>query len=239
MAVAERARGERLHQAIARRLGTAILAGEVAPGTSLEGEIAQAEALGVSRTPYREALKILVAKGLLESRPRTGTRVTERRRWNLLDPQVLEWMFAGEPDTALVDDLFELRGIVEPAAAALAARRRTSEQLAAMDAALRDMARFGLACAEGRSADQRFHHELFSASGNSPLASLSSTIGAAVNLTTTFKARASKTPRDAQEEHRAVLDAIVEGDGEKARQAMQTLLANAHRDMKPDSSTKP
>ena len=238
MVAAPRGPGERLHQAIARRLGTAILAGEVAPGASLEGEIEQAEALGVSRTPYREALKILVAKGLLESKPRTGTRVTERRRWNLLDPDVLEWLFAGEPDPALVDDLFELRGIVEPATAALAARRRTPEQLAAMDAALQDMARFGLGSAEGRSADQRFHHELFSASGNSPLASLSSTIGTAVNLTTTFKARASKTPRDALEEHRAVLDAITEGDGDKAREAMQTLLANAHRDMGFGDSTK-
>lgn len=231
MTAARSGRSERLHQAIARRLGTAILAGELAPGDSLEGEIEQSEALGVSRTPYREALKILVAKGLLESRPRTGTRITEKRRWNLLDPEVLEWMFAGEPDPALVDDLFELRGIIEPATAALAARRRTPEQLKIMEEALRDMGHFGLATAEGRAADQRFHHELFSASGNRPLASLSSTIGAAVELTTTFKARVSKSPRTALEEHRAVLDAIAAGDSDGAERAMQFLLANAHRDM--------
>jgi len=234
MAGAERGRGERLHRAIARRLGTAILAGEIAPRASLEGEIEQAETLGVSRTSYREALKILVAKGMLESRPRTGTQVTERERWNLLDPEVLEWMFAGEPDPKLVGELFELRSIVEPAAAALAAQRRTGARLAAMDAALLDMARCGLASAAGRAADQRFHRELFAASGNSPLASLSSTIAAAVELTTTFKARASTSPRDGLAEHRAVFEAVSDGDGEGARRAMQTLLANAHRDMELD-----
>ena len=85
------------------------------------GEIEASEALGVSRTAYREAIRILAAKGLIESRPKAGTRVTQRSRWNLLDPDVLGWAFESEPDLDLLESLFELRNIVESAAAALAA----------------------------------------------------------------------------------------------------------------------
>ncbi len=224
-------RPERIHQALARKLGTAIITGEIAPGASLEGEIEQAEALGVSRTPYREALKILVAKGLLESRPKAGTHVTPRRQWNMLDPDILAWNFAGEPDPRFVNDIFELRGVVEPAAAALAATRRSPAQLAAMTEALADMASHGLASAAGRAADQRFHDEMLNASGNEAMASLSSSIGTAVELTTMFKARVSGQPRDALEEHQAVLNAIAKGNARGARRAMELLISNAHRDM--------
>ena len=68
----------RLHQSIAERLGTAILCGEHPPGAHLGGEIEATAALGVSRTAYREGLRILIAKGLLESQPRAGTHVTPR-----------------------------------------------------------------------------------------------------------------------------------------------------------------
>jgi DNA-binding FadR family transcriptional regulator len=85
----------RIHQAIARDLGTAILTGKHKPGDLFEGEIEAAERLGVSRTAYREAVRILIAKGMLESRPKAGTRVLPRARWNVLDPEMLAWLFAG------------------------------------------------------------------------------------------------------------------------------------------------
>lgn len=203
----------------------------IAPGSALDGEIAHAQSLGVSRTPYREALKILVAKGLIESRPRAGTRVTPRDRWNLLDPEVLGWMFAGEPDGAFVRDLFELRGVIEPAAAALAAERRSAEQVETMRAALAAMARHTLASAEGRAADQRFHDALLRASGNAALASLTSSIDAAVHWTTDFKARVGAV-REAIDDHKAVLDAVVARDPARARAAMEALIAGALTDMR-------
>ena len=104
--------GRRLHGAIAHKLGTAILSGQYAPGDVLSGEVAFAEELDVSRSAYREAIQVLTAKGLVESRPKAGTRVLPRTRWNLLDPDVLAWAFAGEPDIQFVRDLFELRAIV-------------------------------------------------------------------------------------------------------------------------------
>src|SRR4029079_13759251 len=113
--------GRRLHGAIARKLGMAILSGEYAAGATLSGEVEFSKTLDVSRTAYREAIQVLTAKGLVESRPKAGTRVLPRSRWNLLDPVVLAWAFSGEPNIGFVRDLFELRAMVEPEAARLAA----------------------------------------------------------------------------------------------------------------------
>ena len=223
----------RLHQSIAQRLGTAILCGEHPPGAHLGGEIEAAEALGVSRTAYREGLRILIAKGLIASKPRAGTHVTPRSSWNLLDPDVLAWMFSSTPDPVFTRDLFELRGVIEPAAAALAATRRSDDDLASMRAALDAMRAEGLASEAGQAADRRFHDTLLRASGNEALAALSSTVGAAVQWTTRFKQRAHATPRDPLPEHLAVFDAIEAGDGPAAAAAMRNLVELALADMAP------
>ncbi len=183
------AKTPRLHQSIARTLGMAIVSGAYQPGDSLEGEIEQSLAMGVSRTPYREAIRILTAKGMLESRPKSGTRVTARSRWNLLDPDVLAWTFSGEPDPGFVKGLFELRGVIEPAAAGFAARRRSEAQLAAMQTALNQMADRGLSTEAGQAADQEFHRLILESAGNEVLSTLASSVGAAVSWTTRFKQR--------------------------------------------------
>lgn len=221
----------RIHQAIAAELGTAILSGEYQPGDSLEGEIAHSLRLGVSRTAYREAVRILIAKGLLECRPKAGTHVTARQRWNVLDPDLLAWMFSGNPDERFIHDLFELRGIIEPAAAALAAERRTPAHLAAIDDALFGMGAHGLAMKEGQEADRNFHHAILEGAGNEALASLSSSIGAAVQWTTYFKQQGNRKPRDSLADHAAVRDAIAAGDPKRAKAAMSELLEFAFKDM--------
>ena len=96
------ARARRIHGSIAHDLGVAIVTGRYQPGDVLFGEIEFSEQLKVSRGAYREATRMLAAKGLVESRPKTGTRVSPRSRWNLLDPDVLAWMFEGEPSEAFV-----------------------------------------------------------------------------------------------------------------------------------------
>jgi len=224
--------GLRLHQAVARQIGIAILSGEIAPGAHFDREIEHSAAMGVSRTAYREAMKLLVAKGLLESRPRVGTHVRPRRDWNLLDPDVLDWMFAERPDHAFVRDLFELRGIIEPEAAALAAERRTDRQVAEMRAALAIMRAESLVTEAGRLADQDFHRILLEASGNAALFALASSIGTAVGLTTRFKEDRNKIPRDPLPDHEAVLEAIADGSRQRARLAMVELLKLALLDMK-------
>src|SRR5690606_22868275 len=144
----------------------------------------------------REGVRILSAKGLVESRPKTGTRVSDRDRWHLLDPDVLSWIFEHEPDERLIVSLFELRNIVEPQAAALAASRRTDAQLKMMADALEGMARHSLATEEGRAADKAFHSALLEASDNPFLVSLTSSVGAAVAWTTIYKQRVTPLRRD-------------------------------------------
>jgi DNA-binding FadR family transcriptional regulator len=220
----------RIHGSIAHDLGVAIVTGRYKPGETLSGEIEFAEQLQVSRSAYREAIRILAAKGLVESRPKTGTRVSERARWHLLDPDVLAWTFEAEPSEDFIRDLFELRMIVEPAAAELAARRRDGHDLARMGHALEEMARHGLASAPGQAADQLFHHTVLQATRNAPLISLSSSIEAAVGWTTIFKQRKRKLPRDPLPEHRALYTAIANADAAAARTAMTELVRLALED---------
>ncbi|MBB4859201.1 DNA-binding FadR family transcriptional regulator [Novosphingobium chloroacetimidivorans] len=224
-------KAERLHQLIARQIGTAILSGKYEPGAPFDGEIEQSAALGVSRTAYREAMRILISKGMVESRPKAGTHVTDRAKWNLLDPEMLAWMFGQEPDERFVRDLFELRGVLEPAAAELAAMRRTPEQLAAMAECVGTMARVGLARDAGQEADRQFHRVLLEATENEAFMSLSGSIEAAVQWTTRFKQMARFSPRDPVPDHQAVYDAIARGDARAAGEAMRVLLNLALGDM--------
>src|SRR5215468_11184982 len=93
----------RLHGTIARKLGISIVSGRLQSGDLLDGEIASSEQLAVSRTAYREAVRILAAKGLVDARPKVGTRIRPQSDWRLLDPDVLNWVFDSEPDPQLLN----------------------------------------------------------------------------------------------------------------------------------------
>jgi DNA-binding FadR family transcriptional regulator len=220
----------RIHGRIADDLGVAILSGKHEPGSILTTEVEAAEKLGISRTAYREAIRFLVAKGLVESRPKVGTRVTDREQWHVLDPDVLRWVFQTEPSEQFIQELFELRAILEPQAAALAAKRRSIQQLSRMGHALEEMTRQGLATAAGQAADQAFHEEILRATGNTTLMALTTTIGAAVHWTTVFKQRSKGLPRDPMPEHRRVYAAIADGDPDRALEGANELLQLALQD---------
>lgn len=218
------------HVALSKDLGVAIVTGAHAPGTLLPSEIELADQRGVSRSVIREALRMLSAKGLIESRPKAGTRVRERQNWNLLDPDLLAWMFEGAPALGFVRSLFELRLIVEPAAAELAAVGRSGHQLSRLGHALERMGSAGLATTEGQAADQQFHTIILEATGNELLMSLAGTISSAVRWTTLFKYRASRKPRDPMPAHRALFDAIAASNGAMARRATTDLIEQARAD---------
>jgi len=223
---------ERLHGSIARELGVAIVAGRIKPGDTLDNEVDSSQQMSVSRTAYREAVRILAAKGLVASRPKRGTQVCPKEAWHLLDPEVLAWFFESQPSQDFIVGLFELRLIVEPAAAALAADRRAPDDLARMRDALQRMERHGLATADGQSADREFHDAILAATRNPALVALSSSIGAAVRWTTIFKQRKRRLPRNPMPDHWHVFDAIAAGGAEAARVAMQDLVALALEDTK-------
>jgi DNA-binding FadR family transcriptional regulator len=228
-----RTRALRLHGTIARKLGIAILAGEYKPGDLLDSEIAASEQFAVSRTAYREAVRILAAKGLVDARPKVGTRINPQSKWHLLDPDVLEWTFESEPEAALLNSLFELRNVVESAAAGLAATRRSAAHLKAMRTALDGMATNTLATPEGRQADLDFHTTLLDATDNPFIISLSSGVSAAISTTNIFKQRKRPLRRDPIPDHVRVFTAIAEKDSAKAQKAMSELIELARADIPP------
>lgn len=219
-----------IHQRIADDIGAEILCGQRAAGSLLPKEMEASVDLGVSRAAYREAVRVLIAKGLVETRPRVGTHVTQRRHWQILDPDVLRWAFHSGPSVTFIHELFELRAILEPHAAELAARRRSPEQLELMRNALEEMTHHGLGTAEGRTADQRFHEEILTATGNQALMTLSASIGAAIHWTTVFKYRSVRTPRDAVPDHMKLYEAIADSDAVRAADAARDLIQLALQD---------
>src|SRR5215475_3102308 len=223
-------RALRLHGTIARKLGIAIVAGEYKPGDLLDSEIAASEQFAVSGTAYPEAVRILAAKGLVDARPKVGTRINPQTKWNLLDPDVLEWTFESEPDVALLNSLFELRNVVESAAAGLAATRRSAAHLKAMRTALEGMAEHTLATPQGRQADLDFHATLLDATNNPFIISLTNGVSAAISTTTMFKQRKRPLRRDPLPDHLKVFEAIAERDPGKAQQAMSELIELARMD---------
>ncbi len=221
---------QRLQGSLAQQLAVMILSGELPEGHVFPSELDYAEQIGMSRSALREAFRMLSAKGLVESRPKAGTRVAPRRQWSLLDPDLLAWQFEAKPSLKFVIDLFELRMVVEPNAAAFAAERRSETQLTAMREALDMMALHGLATEKGRFADQRFHMIMMEATQNDAMIALASSILAAIAWTTIYKQRKRALPRDPIPEHRALLDAIAASDIEGARAAMTELVRLALAD---------
>jgi len=222
--------GLRLHGRIARDLGIAIMSGRYRPGDLLNGEIASSEMLEVSRTAYREAIRILAAKGLVVSKPKIGTKVNARTSWHILDPDVLEWAFEGEPDVDMMISLFELREVVESAAAGMSALRRSEAQLKAMRQALEAMRQHTLAAVAGRQADINFHRTLLQSTGNPFIISLIDGFSAAIITTTMYKQREQPLRRDPVPDHLHVLEAIAEKNSAKAQAAMSKLIQLARLD---------
>jgi DNA-binding FadR family transcriptional regulator len=220
----------RLHGIIARKLGMLIVSGKYRPGDLLRGEISFSAQLAVSRTAYREAVRILAAKGLVDARPRVGTRVNPRSKWHLLDPDVLDWTFASEPDLVLLDSLFELRNVVESAAAGFAAQRRSFAHLQSMRSALEAMSAHTLATEPGRQADLDFHTTLLIATGNPFIISLADGVRAAIRTTTIYKHRKQALRRDPLPDHLRVFEAIAAEDPSRAQAAMSALIRLARVD---------
>jgi DNA-binding FadR family transcriptional regulator len=112
-----------LHKDVLDRLAMKIVGGAYGMGEALPIEAELCRTLGVGRSTLREAVRVLTSKGLLEVRPRNGTRVRPQSSWRRLDRDVVRWTFAAGPDDGLLSDLLEARLIIEPEAAALSASR--------------------------------------------------------------------------------------------------------------------
>lgn len=213
------------------RLGVAIMSGRYAPGAAMPPEPLLGEALGVSRTVVREAVKSLVAKGLVSTGPKVGTRVMPADQWNWFDPDVVVWQSQVGLTREFLRDLQELRRVVEPAAVRMAAERATAEDIAGIEAAYQGMRR---AVEEGGDYvmhDLLFHQGLLRACHNRMLAQMSKALAAL--LRTSFEISTSRKdgPRLSLPLHRAVLDAVIARQPEQAEKAILVLIDGAREDI--------
>jgi acetyl esterase/lipase/DNA-binding FadR family transcriptional regulator len=161
-----------LHGSLAHRIASEIIRGNLALGALLPREESANEAYGVSRSGYREAIRTLAAKGMVSALPKVGTKVAPRSAWHILDPDILAWRFELEPNEPFIRNLFELRKIVEPSAAALASMRRNDLELSRLADSLSRMARTSPRSGAWLNAIVAFHQELLYAGRNEALSSL-------------------------------------------------------------------
>jgi DNA-binding FadR family transcriptional regulator len=220
-----------LHGHVVRELGQRIVSGELQPGEVLPREEVLAESMQVSRTALREALKVLAAKGLIEARPKIGTRVRKTECWNQLDADVLSWRCAAIPTDDFIDKLVEMREIIEPAAAAAAARKRTAAQLAKIDAAYRQMDAADSAD-EWAVADLAFHDAVLQATGNELMVSLFSVVESALGMFFVLSAQTAGNFKYSLPHHQKVLEAIRRQQPEAARKAMQSMIADSQANLR-------
>ncbi|MBN8994999.1 MAG: FadR family transcriptional regulator [Rhizobiales bacterium] len=205
-----------------------IIGGKLAPGDVLPNEDVVSANLSVSRTAYREAVRILAAKGLVDTRPKAGTRITARERWNLLDPDVLSWHFEVEPSPTFIVSLFELRKIVEPAACALAAQRCDRNDLDAMRRAIDKLRESQPGSLDGLDADLDFHKAILVAARNEPLLALSSVIGSTLRWSVRLKLTAEpRVFENTLGDHIGVMESIAARDAAEASARMTDLVTKA------------
>src|SRR5262249_8163150 len=218
---------------LAITLGNDIVAGVYPPGSLLPSESSLLERFEVSRPTLREAFRVLGAKGLIMSRRKVGTRVRPKADWNMLDPDVLAWHLQAAPSDDFVTDLFELREIIEPQAAALAAKSRHAETLERITAAYADMDRFKNGSGDLIGADLRFHQAILEATGNHFIGALGGLIKTALIGSFRLGWQGAAVIQESRLlQHRAVLEAIRNQDEEGARARMADLLRDSAEDVR-------
>jgi DNA-binding FadR family transcriptional regulator len=220
------------------KLGQAILAGRYEVGASLPPEPVLCEEFGVSRTVVREAIKSLVAKGLLVTGPKLGTRVLPDEHWNWFDPEVIAWQAQAGLSSEFVRDLQELRLVVEPAAVRMAAVKATPQDILRLEQAYSGMKAAVEDGGDYVTHDLRFHQGLLQASHNRMLMQMGRALSALLRMSFEISTRIMNGPRDSLPLHRAVLDAVIAHAPVKAERALMVLITAANDDIDHVLSTR-
>ncbi len=231
-------RSKNVHGSTLDRLGEAIVAGRHLPGSVVPPEPTLCEDYGVSRTVVREAVKSLVAKGLLSTGPKVGTRVLPSEQWNWFDPDVVAWQSKAGLTRDFLREVQELRRLVEPAAVRMAAERATARDIALIEAAyagMKDAIDHG---GDYVKHDLDFHLGLLRACRNRMLVQMSKALGAL--LRTSFEISTSRPdgPAKSLPLHRAVLDGVIARDPARAEKAALTLIDSAREDIEQVLSSR-
>ena len=212
-------------------LGEAIVAGRYAVGASIPPEPVLCQELGVSRTVVREAVKSLIAKGLMTTGPKVGTRVLSEDHWNWFDPDVIIWQSKAGLTPEFLRDLQDLRRVVEPAAMRLAAERATAQDIAEVETAYAGMKHAVEHGGDYVTHDLRFHQGLLRASRNRMLVQMSKALGALLRTSFEISTRRKDGPLQSLPLHRAVLDAVIAHQPDEAEIAIRVLIDGAKEDI--------
>lgn len=214
---------------VVESLGVRIIRGELNPSMPFPKEADLGIEFAASRSVIREAVKSLAARGLITSQTRIGIRVLEPVNWNLLDVEVLKWRYSTMPKAQFYGELFEIRRMIEPEAARLAALRGQPSEIAAIGKAFAAMSEAGQRGQRAIAADLAFHRLILAASHNDLLLQMGNLIDVGLDI----------SHRISQDSfvvflpmHRKVADAIARHDGEAARKAMYHLLVETQEFMK-------
>lgn len=212
-------------------LGQAILSGRYRVGASLPPEPLLCEELGVSRTVVREAIKSLVAKGLLITGPKRGTRVLPDGLWNWFDSDVIAWRAQTGLTPEFVRDLQELRLVVEPAAVRMAASKATEQDIQMIEEAYAGMKQAIEQGGDYVTHDLRFHQGLLEASHNRMLVQMGRALTALLRVSFEISTRIKNGPWESLPLHRAVLDAVIAHAPARAERALMVLIRAANDDI--------
>lgn len=220
-----------LHDHIVDAIGARIVRGDFNENAVLPTEPSLASELGVSRNALREAIKVLVSKGLVEVRQKTGTKVLPRESWNLLDKEVLGWMTQSGQELGHAMGLVEFRLIFEPKASYLAAIRATAAERETIQADCRDLeACIGKPLSVMSEVDLRFHRGILRASHNDVLIHLGSLVASLTKIQVVATSQDRAELEAGVRQHRDLADAIARGDAAAAEEAATHLvLAPYHR----------
>jgi DNA-binding FadR family transcriptional regulator len=215
---------------VMREIGLAIVSGRYSQNTILPGDAELMDQFKVSRTVLREAMKTLGGKGLIQSRARIGTRVRDRAAWNLFDRDVLLWHAEIGLDQDFTAYLNEMRLALEPEGAALAAERRSAQEVQEIYEWVERMTPGG--SDEFVHADLNFHLAIAAAAGNPFLRSISTLIEVALNAVLTASSPVDDPSRReaSVQQHRAIAQAIDIRDAAGARAAMRKVIETGIRD---------
>ncbi len=170
--LAGRPTARNFHSYVISEIGAGIVSGKFPVGGSLPNDAQMMARFDVSRTVLREALKTLESKGLVEARPKVGTKVSPRSRWNYFDPMVLAWLYEAGPDQKLLRQLTDVRLAMEPHAASEVAMSRTADDLRLMNYWIRQMEKSMASPLNFAIADFEFHVTIANACKNPFLKSL-------------------------------------------------------------------
>ena len=216
--------GTGLRQRTVESIGYRIIDGTYPPGHRFKNQDDLSVELGVSRTVLREALGLLRDKGLIESRPKAGTVVAAYRSWNLLDADVLRWSIASRSAPTTLTHVGEVRRIIEPEAARLAARRRSDEAAAeivelyeAMTEVVSDYPRY-------IAADLAFHDAVFHAAANPMLSQMAEMVRVALEGSRRLTVHVPGGPATTLDLHSQVARAIESRDEDEAARVMTELI---------------